>query len=189
MAKRISDSNRRALARTILLSIATIVIAGLFLLSLLRDLDRANDQLKVARTDAATAIAARDKALADQKTATDALAAAEAALKPSQDALTEAQAALKAETDKTASLQGTVDTLQAQIAAMKKPPESGGRRHHQETEAGASGSNQGALSTIDLIATHLVVIASRLLAVWQSRVTRPASVAPPWIAASLRFSQ
>jgi len=130
LAQRISESNRRALARTILLSLATIVIAGLFLLSLLRDLDRANDQLKAARTDAATAIAARDKAQADQKTATDAqktatdaLAAAQDALKPSQDALAGARAALKAETDKTAELQATITTLQGQLAGAKKPTE------------------------------------------------------------------
>ena len=99
LTRRIEQGHRKALVRTFVLSFMTVAIAAVFLVFILRELERANQQLETVNNQISVANAAVEKAQTELKTAQDALQAA---------------------VGRATTLQDQVVALEAQLATSKK---------------------------------------------------------------------
>jgi flagellar biosynthesis chaperone FliJ len=99
LGERIERAHRRSLIRTVALSVATVVIAALFLVFTWRELDRANMRLSETNAKIAEAVAARAKAERD---------------------LNSAQAALKSSVEQATKLQQQISSLTSELARSKE---------------------------------------------------------------------
>ena len=84
LSERIEQGQRKAVIRTIVLSILTVAVAALFLVFTLREIEDARQQLSTVNSQIATANAAKESAQAAFKTAQDALKSAQDALKSAE---------------------------------------------------------------------------------------------------------
>ncbi|WP_026872532.1 hypothetical protein [Inquilinus limosus] len=103
---RIEEGHRRSLLRTVVLSIATVAVAGLMLFITLRALDQANQKL--------------DSANRQLDEVTREVRAAIAKADEAQAELTEAQTNLRSTADQTTALQAQVAALEKQLAAAQQ---------------------------------------------------------------------
>lgn len=109
LTARIEQGQRKALIRTIVLSIATIVVAGLVLVFTLEQIESARTRLATVKDEIAAANAGKVKAEA-------ALAATQTTLKSTEDALEAAQSHASELTQQVNELQGKLDASRKSLA-------------------------------------------------------------------------